>query len=144
MIVVPFLPSHLEGFELQKEQSLMHKYLMDESYIDTIGLTGEAWTGLVDGNVKVIAGVFKAHEHIGVVWALIGKDGNKYMPSITKNVLKWLDKNNTPRLETAVRRDFNEGHRWAKIMGFENETPEKGMKNYGSDGETYDLYARFN
>jgi hypothetical protein len=45
------------------------------------------------------------------------------------------------RLEIAVRRDFAAGRRWALLLGFERETPA-GMRGYGADGATYDLYAR--
>lgn len=144
MISVPFLPIHLQGFDLQKEQSLFNKYLIDQYYIDTIGQYGEAWTGLVDGKVKVIAGVIQPHQHIGMVWALLSKDCNKHMIGATRAISRWLEDCKILRLETAIRREFPEGHRWAEMLGFTNETPEVGMKNFGLDGKTYDLYARYN
>jgi hypothetical protein len=65
------------------------------------------------------------------------------MIGATRAVKAFMDQNNhIPRMETAVRRDFAEGHRWAQMLGFVNETLEIGMKNYGIDGATYDLYAR--
>lgn len=142
MIVVPFISTHLEGFDLQEDQIFMNKYMMDPDYIKQIGELSEAYSGIIDGKVYAVAGVFKPHDHLGMVWALLSKDANMYLTSITKRIKSWLDAETTPRLETAVRRDFEQGHRWAKMLGFVNETPEYGMKKYGIDGSTCDLYSR--
>ena len=45
-------------------------------------------------------------------------------------------------LKQRAERDFKDRHRWANMLGFTNETPDRGMISYGIDGETYDLYAR--
>ena len=144
MIKVPFIEAHLEGFDIQKEQSLINKYMMDETYIKTISEHGDAWSGIVDGKAVIIAGVFQPHTHIGMVWAVLDKRCKDHMIGATRHISSWLDKCTVPRVETAVRRDFELGRKWAEMMGFRNETPEFGMKNFGLDGETYDLYARYN
>jgi hypothetical protein len=46
------------------------------------------------------------------------------------------------RLELTVRFDFDEGHRWAKMLGFKVETPV--MPFYGPEGEPHSMYVRIN
>lgn len=144
MFVVPFVPMHFEGFEVQEEQKLVNRYFMDEKYLDYITNYGEAWTAIVDNKVVGVGGGIDMYPHLTLVWAILGIDAKNYMFSVTKAIKKWLDKSKKPRMETAVRREFEAGHRWANMLGFSNETKENGMLNFGVDGETYDLYARYN
>lgn len=143
MIVVPFIPAHLEGFELQKKQAFIHKYMTDPKYVKVMTDYGEAHTGIEGGKPVVIAGMYQPHNHIGCVWALLSKDCNQYLLAATRHIKKWLDSSNISRLETAVHRDFLEGQRWANMLGFTRETNEHGMKNFGVDDGIYDLYARY-
>lgn len=142
MTVVPFIPAHLDGFDLQEEQVFMNKYLMSEDYIIQLTDMNDAYSIVYEGKVYAIAGCCKVYDHLGMVWALLSKDtSNLY--GVTKEIRKWLDSQDIPRMETAVRRDFEKGHRWARLLGFVNETPETGMKKFGLNGETCDLYARY-
>ena len=141
MIIVPTIPSHFEGFEIQEEQMFINKYIQNSDYIKTLCDQGLSWSGIKEGKVIIMAGVIEPHEHIGMVWAMLSKGSEKHLVSITRSISRWLDGWDTKRLETAVRHDFKSGHKWADMLGFTNETPN-GMKAYGIDGETYDLYAR--
>lgn len=141
MITVPFIPAHLDNFNLQKEQLFAAEYVNDE-FKDRLVFAGPAHTGIIDGRPYVIAGVIKTSAHTGSAWALLTEDSKEYMLSCTKAISAFLDSTDIKRIQTAVRRDFKQGHRWAKMLGFTNETPEMGMKGYGIHGETYDLYSR--
>lgn len=143
MIVVPFMSLHLEGFKAQDDQGLVNKYMISKEYIETISQYGQVYTGCVDGKPMIFAGMVQVHPHIGMLWAILSEDCRHHMIGATRAVKEFLEKHNhIPRLETAVKRDFKEGHRWAKMLGFVNETPEIGMRNYSEEGHTYDLYAR--
>ncbi|TXH10047.1 MAG: hypothetical protein E6R04_06345 [Spirochaetes bacterium] len=143
MIVVPFIPAHMDGFKAQRSQCLVNKYMAGPDYIDTISEYGPAYTGLVDGKPVIFAGMVCPHPHIGMVWAILSEDCRRHLVAATRRILSFMEAYNTmPRLETAVKRDFKEGHRWVKMLGFVNETPEMGMRNYDLEGQTYDLYAR--
>lgn len=142
MIILPFINAHLLGFKPQREQMIINKYLQDETYIQTVAEHGIAWTGIDDGEVKLIAGIFQPHNHIGMAWAILSEGSQTSLFSMTKHIKSYLNSCDIPRIETAVRRDFKDGHRWANMLGFTNETPDRGMISYGIDGETYDLYAR--
>lgn len=145
MIVVPFIAAHLAGFKAQDNKGLVNKYMISEEYIQPIADYGPAYTGCIDGKPVIFAGMIQVHPHIGMAWAILSEDCKHHLVSATRAIDKFLDEHNhIPRIETAVKRDFTEGHRWAKMLGFVNETPDTGMKNFSLDGETYDLYARYN
>lgn len=142
MIVVPYIDAHLDGFVIQKEQSIVNKYMQDSSYMPMITGLGNAYSCIVNGRVQVIAGVAPISSQISIAWALVGEDCRVHMVAATR-AMRWIiDSSPAPRIETTVRRDFKAGHRWLNMLGFNNETPEMGMKNYDEEGQTHDLYAR--
>ncbi len=60
------------------------------------------------------------------------------MLAITRAVKKQLQA--TPgRIEMTVRTDFPQGHRWAELLGFEQEAV---FKQYGPEGEDHVGYVR--
>lgn len=139
MEVVPLLPVHFEGFEIQDMQIGIEK-IIDDDY-KTLLCFGESYAGAINGKVVAMAGVVQLTESRWQAWALLGKDAKDHMIGVTKAIMKFLKDFDVPRLETPVRADFPEGHRWAKMLGFKCETPN-GMKNYDDEGNTYKLYAR--
>ena len=140
MIIVPFLPTHLEGFEIQDAQKDIAGHINRE-YGEMLSQSVEAYSGMVDGQMMACAGVMEVMPHRAVAWSLIRPDIGKHMIVATKEIKKFLDRQPYQRLETPVRRDFEQGHRWAQMLGFINETPD-GMRYYGADGDTYDLYSK--
>lgn len=138
--VVPFMPIHLEGVVLHQYMGEWQDYLEDPEYANIL-MTGPAYTGIANGKVIICSGVVKVGLHRYAAWALLSEDSKDYMLQITRAVKDFLKENDMPRVETHVLRDFDQGHRWAKMLGFENETPN-GMRKYGDNGKTYDLYAR--
>lgn len=144
MSVVPFIPAHLDGFEPQDAQMSVMRLFDREDYVEQLALAGQTWTGIQDGKVMVIAGIVMIYEHIATAWAIFGKGSNRNMLRALRAMRLQLDECKAKRIETHILRDFKEGHRFANMLGFTNETPETGMINFGLDGETYDLYARYN
>jgi hypothetical protein len=138
MIIVPTIPSHLIGLSLTKWQIGVMDYLNDD-YAEIL-LSGESQTAIVNGQVIAIAGVLQLTFNRWQAWALMTEKSGKYMLQCTRAIDDFLDKFEGERIETPVRHDFKAGHRWAKMLGFKNETPN-GMIKY-DNGETYDLYAR--
>lgn len=138
MIVVPFIESHLIGLEVHGELSHIQEYL-NEDYAQLLA-SGAAYTAIAEGKVIGIAGTINAGNGRFIAWALLTEESGKYMISITREVKKFLDSLNARRVETTVKHDFELGHKWMRLLGFKNETPN-GMKNY-DNGVTFDLYAR--
>lgn len=124
------------------EQEFMYDLLKDDSYIDLLAST-KAKTVIVEGRVLVCAGVMPITDYMGKAWLLMSKHAGRDLLKLTREVGDFLNKTNYARIETPVMRSYKNGHRWCKILGFVNETPEIGMRNYGFEGETYDLYAMY-
>lgn len=141
MILVPFLPVHLEGFELQEAQAWLTPYLTTPEYIATLTAFGEAFSLIVNERVLGCGGLAVLSKNRAQAWALVHKDAGRTLFGATKIVKQYLDSKPYLRIETPVKTSFDAAHRWAKMLGFKNETPN-GMQKWGDDGENYSSYAR--
>ncbi|MGB0817844.1 MAG: hypothetical protein ACPGQQ_02970 [Candidatus Puniceispirillaceae bacterium] len=139
--IVPFNPAHLKHIEMQHDQTAACEWFDKEDYHELL-LAGEAYTALHDGEVILCAGVFPTTKWIGTAWALVSACAGPELLRASRAITDFLKKTSYARIETPVRRGFVNGHRWCRLMGFTNETPD-GMKYYGLEGETYDLYAYY-
>ena len=140
--VVPFHPVHLRHIKMQEDQRHVVDLFAQDEYQDLL-MMGEGYTGIYNGKIIVCAGVFPLTDYMGRAWALVADDCGRALLPTSRAISDFLKKTDYVRIDTPVRRDFANGHRWCQLLGFENETPEKGMKYYGFDGCTYDLYALF-
>jgi RimJ/RimL family protein N-acetyltransferase len=77
-----------------------------------------------------------------LAWGLIGRDAGAFMVAITRAVRRYLDLSDFRRIEAHIEHGFAAAHRWARLLGFTDETPA-GMREF-RPGETYHLYARVN
>lgn len=139
MIVVPFISEHLNGFEVHNWQRSIAEHIklgFGDMIEDTV-----SYTCLHEGKVIFIAGVYDINDHRKIAWALVGKDASPHLLYITKKVREFLDSVSYDRIETLVQFEFEQGHRWARMLGFNNETPD-GMMYYGDNGENFCMYSR--
>lgn len=140
MIVVPYVPAHFDGFEIQEGQYEMRDYITND-YADTLALI-DSYTVLVNGVVVAIGGVARQGVNRALAWALIGKNANAaVMRGLSKIVRSRLACLPYQRVEAIVREGFLPGHRWLKMLGFSCETPF-GMVNWFPNGQKAYLYAR--
>ena len=93
-----------------------------------------------NGRALAIAGIMPKWEGVGMAWAWMSRDWLRHAREITDEVIRGLEVSEYPRIEMAVRAEFDRGHRWAKRLGFEMENP--CVKRWGPDGKDYALYAR--
>lgn len=142
MIIVPFIPAHLKELELHEYMSYMQASIKEAHYGELLAQF-PAYSGLVEGQVIACSGIIQAGVNRWEAWTLMSPETKDYMIPITKGIKNFLDEVKPPRIQTHVRADFEAGHRWAKMLGFKNETPD-GMKNWGDDGYDYCLYSRIN
>lgn len=138
MILVPFEVEHFKFLELQEKQRVFEKLIVKPEYGIGLKTGGDAWSLIEETTLCCIgcAGILNAGFGRGIAWALLGKDAKHHMFRITKEVRKRLT--GFTRVEITV--NFEEGHKWAEMLGFKCETPG-GMKNYMED-ETHYLYSR--
>lgn len=144
MIVTEFEFEHFGIITLQDNQKALFSHLIkDREYSIGLKNNGPAYSMINEDTLTNIAsaGVIDASHGRGIAWALLSQDAGKHMVRLTREIKKFLDNCAFSRIETTVQGDFVEGHRWAQMLGFKNETPD-GMKNY-CDGNTHYLYARY-
>lgn len=139
--VVQFESEHLAELELQDAQYYLRPVLANKDYADSLKHSGPAYTVLDGGKPVACIGVVEYHPGRAQAWALMGFDARKNLFAITRRVKQWLDSTKYARIETTVDGPFKQGHRWAKMLGFECETPA-GMKRYAPNGLPAYLYGR--
>lgn len=100
------------------------------------------WTILFDDEPIFCGGVVQSWPGRYAAWALIRHDAAPHMRFITRRtreLLHWRK----GRIEVTVREDFENGHRWVKLLGFKVENPPGILKHYGPEGEAHVSYVMF-
>lgn len=101
----------------------------------------DSWTAVIDGQPMACGGLLLQWPGRYTAWTYLNELAGPHMRFITRAVQEKLDRI-VGRVETTVRSDFEKGHRWMRILGFEVETER--MKGYGPEGEDHTGYVRFN
>lgn len=140
-MIVRFTPDHLQRLLLQPSQAMMQATLADPSYGPSLAAAGPAYSAVDGDEVFACAGLIQQWQGRAIAWALISSEAGRHMLAIHRAVWRALDLHPFRRVETAVASDFEEGHRWARMLGFEREGR---MRAYTPDGQDCDLYARVN
>ena len=99
------------------------------------------WTGVWEGDPIAVAGTMLQWPGRHLAWAYLPLATGRHMRWITREVrsnLATLD----GRIEMTVRADFAPGLRWAKMLGFEIETPL--LRRFGPQGEDHVGFVRIN
>ena len=136
---VEYKASHIDDMKLQKDQQYLASWLSPEQAKALE--EGWAYTAIEDGVPLAIAGVIPMWQGRGMAWAYISSDAvNTKFIAVHKAVKRFLDGCYLNRIEMTVDCDFIQGHRWAKMLGFELEAER--MRGYRPDGGDCALYAR--
>jgi protein gp37 len=139
MRIVPFEPNHLKLLLLQPSQAIMQETLSRPEYAQSLHQAGPAYS-LVDGDAVLASmGLIPQWEHRAIAWGLIASEAGPHFRTIHKAVLRTMEIHPYRRIETSVACDFEQGHRWAKMLGFEREGR---MRSFTPDGRDCDLYGR--
>lgn len=142
MILIPFIPPHLENLTLQPGQSEMGEWLDSEGYGDLLMTGGCAYSLLKDGVVVGCGGIFEQTPWRGLAWVLLGdKLTGTDMIVATKHVRKFLDESKYSRIEAVSKESFPPSRRWLELLDFKCETPN-GMINWFRNGENAFLFVR--
>lgn len=103
------------------------------------GLAKSAWVGVRPVAAAGLIPFYPGRRY--VAWAIIGKNAGPHLRCITKEIRRFLEEFPAARIEMHVLSDFKEGHKWAKMLGFECETPN-GMRKHSFYGKDEHMYAR--
>jgi hypothetical protein len=138
--VVPFKRWHLAWLESTGVAPGGKGHALDDLTLEYLERCG-SWTGVCDGEPIACAGFIEQWPGRTIAWAYLNRDSAQHMLFITRRVREALSKIKG-RIELTVRCDFDIGHRWARMLGFNVETYV--MKAYGPEGEDHTSYVRHN
>lgn len=138
MRIVRFRPEHLGQLKLQVEQQAMRDVIDRPEYGAALSLAGPSFTAMVGQHPVACLGVQECAPHRAEAWALLGIDSGPHLRAITKAVRGWLQQTSYLRVEASVSVSFVAGHRWAMLLGLEQEgPPRRAFMPDGGDGITY-------
>lgn len=137
--VVKFRPAHLDELRLQPSQEYLSAFVGRPGYGQELVEAGPCYTVRRDGKIICCAGVINLWTGRASAWALLSWDAGKSMRALHREVLKFLDRCEIRRVEAYVYPDFEPGHRWARMLGFEREG---FMRAFHLDGSDVVMYAR--
>lgn len=93
------------------------------------------------GKTLACAGLDELWPNRATAWAFLSADLKpRGMMMITRAMLREFAATKYERIEAYVDANFEEGNKWARLLGFVNETPN-GMQKFNL-GVTHNLYAR--
>lgn len=139
MHVIPYRSFHISALKIQSQQKYMDDIIKPE-YCKALESAGPAYTVMDGCSVVACGGLAEQWATRATAWSLISEDvtGHKFA-RLHKMVLRFLASQDYPRIEMTVDHDFEQGHRWARLLGFRWEGL---MKKYNPNGSDCDLYAR--
>ena len=140
MIIVPYKAEHLISVVAQESQAYLSRWITPEQ---SRALEGPYAFSAIDGD-KVLgcAGVVEHWPGRGLAWAYLDKDIGRNMVGVHRAVKRFFEVCPVRRIEAAVDVNFDAGHRWVQMLGFELETVR--MKAYRPDGGDCAMYVRIN
>ena len=147
LYIVPYTAQHGQ-FILS--QQMNHKVLeADRHYINVDGDARNleqdhlAFTGIVNDEPIFAAGMKMVWGQVAEGWVIATSEMWKHplgvAKAIKKDFARVAKENNITRVQSAIRKDFSEGQRFAEWLGLEKEGL---MRKWGFDGSDQYMYAR--
>lgn len=103
--------------------------------------TDDVWTFTHGDQILAIGGCGFPWGNRMVVWILLDKSVSPYLLPLTRFLRGFIDGYHCPRVEMHVCAGFDNGMKWARLLGFTNETPVP-LKRFFPDGSDAYMYAR--
>lgn len=133
---VPFAPEHAERIRLQPCQQAGHALSSPQAYRAMAAMPSFS---VVDGDEVVMSGgIVELWPGRAICWALLAEHIGHRMTACVRATRKFLTSVTPHRLELDVQEGHEEGHRFARMIGFEKETERlRAFYPDGSDGTMY-------
>ena len=142
--IVPYTAEHGRFIlSCQMNHALMDKDARFEG--DAMNLVQDhlSFTGMVGKKPIFAAGMKMIWGQVAEGWVIATSDMWKYPLGVARAIKKDFSRvakeNNIVRVQTAIRKDFKQGQRFAEWLGLENEGL---MRKFGFDGTDQYRYAR--
>lgn len=137
MLAVPMHPADLLGMDLQPAQRDFAPSITPE-YAASMQQGGACWViRAPSGAAVACGGLFHLWQGRAVAWAFLSPSAP--MLEATRFAQKMLGESGIRRVECWVDVDFQAGHRWARMLGF---NLEGRMAGFSPEGHDMDLYSR--
>jgi hypothetical protein len=140
--VEPFHADHLAALAVQPAQRELATQAAEERRTLGYGLsaTGPCFTirNGAGGPVLFCGGAGISHPGHATLWSVFDKDAGSQLRAIDRCTRRFIAKLEHRRVDTIVRADHEEGHRWVMLLGFELEGPVLG--DYFEDGAGACIY----
>ncbi len=139
-IVVPFKSWHYDWLSERSAPGEGYTMSLDKGTVSLLE-TLNSWTCVADGDPVMCGGTMQHWPGRHTAWTYLSEDSGPHMLWITRQTRRVLA-DVKGRMEFTVRKDFAAGHTFARLLGFEVETP--CLKAYGPFGEDHVGYLRMN
>lgn len=139
MIVVPFRAEHYNTIDAQPSQAYIRDYL-SEDVVKALE-TKNSFTCMEGDKVLACFGWTPLYPTRAVVWAFISASAGPHFVGVTRIAKRLVDGLAFRRLEMEVDCEFEQGHRWAKMLGFTLEVER--LRGARIDGGDNSIYVRF-
>lgn len=138
MNIVPYKAEHLLALKMQPGQAYCMPYVTPE-YAAMLE-SQFAFTAMEGEQVVAVGGIVEVWENRGLAWTFIDRRAGAHFPALHKAVKQVLDLVPYRRIEAETACDFEQGHRWLRMLGFKLEAER--MEAFRVDGGDAALYAR--
>ena len=135
---IKFKPADLDELRLQPAQEYLAAFVGRPGYGQELVDAGPCYTVRQDGKIICCAGVVELWQGRASAWALLSGEAGRSMIGLHRMVEDFLDNCGIRRVEAYVYPDFEPGHRWATMLGFERE----GLMRAFQRGADMVMYAR--
>lgn len=138
MIVIPFRVDHFRAIDIQPAQARVRDMVRAD---DLAALeAGASYTCMHNRAVLACFGWIEIYPHRGSLWALLSASCGRHMTGMTRIAKRLIESAPFRRLEIDVDCEFEQGHRWARMLGFSLEAER--LRGYRMDGGDSAIYAR--
>lgn len=138
MEVVPFKSEHFYAIEPQVAQNYVRE-LVSKAHVKALE-QGGSFTCMHEGKPVCCHGWMEVFPHRAIAWAYLDKSAGKHLAKITRIGRAMMEGLKYNRIEMEVDCEFEAGHRWAKMLGFQKEVDR--MVGYRLDGGDSSIYTR--
>ena len=135
--VIPFKAEHFWAIDVQPAQA----YVRDIAPPDQVDAleTYDSYTIISGDKLLCCFGFVEVHPTRAIMWGYLSAKCGPYMTPLTRIARRLIAALPHKRVEIEVDCEFEQGHRWARIMGFELEVER--LRCWRQDGGDSSLYA---
>lgn len=135
--IIPFKEEHFWAIDVQPAQAYVRQYAEPGSIKHLEDL--DSFTIVTGEKLLACVGWINIYPTRALMWGFLSATSGPWMHGITKVAHRMIEGLPHKRVEIEVDCEFEEGHRWARIMGFKKEVER--LKCYRMDGGDSTLYS---